>query len=126
MPPLGIPDGGTGAGTQLGALTNLGVPMGTVEDISAGPGIQVSGGGATFQVGVSRVPMLNGGTDATNATAARSNLGAAPLASPNFTGVPRATGTAPLQTDNSDRIATTAWVTSKLTTFTAGVDGGAF
>ena len=54
------------------------------------------------------LPVANGGTAATTASAALTNLGAAPLASPTFTGTPAAptaaTGT------NTTQLATTAFV----------------
>lgn len=54
------------------------------------------------------VAVANGGTGATTASAALTNLGAAPLSSPVFTGNP--TGPTPLQFDNDTSLATTAWV----------------
>ena len=48
-----------------------------------------------------------------------SAVGGAPLASPAFTGTP--TSTTPGASDNSTNIATTAWVQSRLASFSAGV-----
>ena len=62
----------------------------------------------------SALPVLQGGTGGTTATAALTSLGAAPLASPALTGSP----TAPTQTagDNSTKIATDAFVVTAVAT----------
>lgn len=59
------------------------------------------------------IAIANGGTGATNATAALTNLGAAPLVSPAFTGTPTSP-TASTGTNNT-QIATTAFVNSSIT-----------
>ena len=70
--------------------------------------------GTTISLGT--VPVASGGTGATSASAALTSLGAAPLASPTFTGTPAAP-TAPAGT-NTTQIATTAFVANavKITT----------
>jgi hypothetical protein len=73
-------------------------------------------GTATNVSGV--VAIANGGTGASTAVAALTNLGAAPINSPTFTGVP----TAPTATPgtNTTQLATTAFVTNAVTTATSG------
>ena len=73
-------------------------------------------GTATNVSGV--VAIANGGTGASTAVAALTNLGAAPINSPTFTGTP----TAPTATPgtNTTQIATTAFVTNAVTTATSG------
>ncbi|MEN9987265.1 MAG: hypothetical protein RLZZ585_304 [Bacteroidota bacterium] len=58
------------------------------------------------------IAIANGGTGATTSAAALSNLGAAPLVSPNFTGTPTAP-TASSGTNNT-QVATTAFVNSSI------------
>ncbi len=60
------------------------------------------------------LPIVNGGTGATTAANALTNLGAAPISSPSFIGTPTAP-TAAANTNNT-QLATTAFVTSALTT----------
>jgi hypothetical protein len=59
------------------------------------------------------LPVASGGTGAATAAAARTNLGAAPLASPIFTGNP--TAPTPSPGDNDTSIATTAFVAAAVT-----------
>jgi hypothetical protein len=74
-------------------------------DVGAGTGITV----AVDSVGLTvPVAIVNGGTGAVSAGAALTALGAAPLASPVFTGDPRAP--TPTAGDNDISIATTAFV----------------
>lgn len=54
------------------------------------------------------LPLANGGTNATSASAALNNLGGAPIASPAFTGTPTAPTAAALT--NTTQLATTAFV----------------
>ena len=63
-------------------------------------------GTATNVSGV--VAIANGGTGASTAVAALTNLGAAPINSPTFTGVPLAP--TPINTTNTTQIATTAFI----------------
>jgi len=63
-----------------------------------------------------------GGTGGTTAAQARTNLGAAPVASPTFTGIPAAP-TASAGT-NTTQLATTAFVTSAITAADTGVVNG--
>ncbi|TAM06229.1 MAG: hypothetical protein EPN70_06340 [Paraburkholderia sp.] len=81
---LAIANGGTAATTRAGALANI--------------------------LGGLTVPVVNGGTGVTSAAAELSRIGAAPLASPAFTGTPAA----PTATGgtNTTQIATTAFVQS--------------
>jgi hypothetical protein len=89
---------GTGAATLSGTTLNIPSISSTVNSSS------ISG----------TVAIANGGTNANSAATALSNLGGAPLASPLFTGVPQAP-TATVGT-NTIQIATTAFVTSAVTT----------
>jgi hypothetical protein len=65
----------------------------------------ISGGGIALPLSIAQ-----GGTGATSADGALTALGAAPLASPTFTGAPSAP--TPLPSDNSTHLATTAFVVS--------------
>ncbi|HEY2617783.1 MAG TPA: hypothetical protein VGI78_10630 [Acetobacteraceae bacterium] len=82
---------------------------GTITGVTAGTGL--TGGGTTGTVTVGLAPpvsIANGGTGATTAAAALTSLGAAPLASPAFTGDARAVTAA--SGDNDTSISTTAFV----------------
>ena len=94
---LSVAQGGTAATTSVGALTNLGAAarglatssgltmntayilgrttasVGSLQEISVGTGLSLSAG----SLSVSTVPVANGGTGATVASTARTNLGAA-------------------------------------------------
>lgn len=96
--------------------------------VNSGTGITVNtaGGVATVNLTVP-VSIANGGTGATNAVAALGSLGAAPLASPVFTGVPAAPTPAP--GTNTTQLATTAFVVAALgagsgVTSLTGANGG--
>jgi hypothetical protein len=65
------------------------------------------------------IDIAKGGTGATTAAAALTNLGAAPLASPTFTGTPSAP--TPATSDNSTNLATTAYVKASITAASAGL-----
>ncbi|WGK94756.1 MULTISPECIES: hypothetical protein [Flavobacterium] len=85
---LAIARGGTGATTASVALTNLGAaplasPTFTGTISGNGSGITAINAG---NISTGTLPIARGGTGATTASAALTNLGAAPLASPNFTG----------------------------------------
>lgn len=95
-----VTDGGTGASTAAGAATNLGLGTGdspqftavnvghasdtTLARSSAG-NLSIEGN-LIYRAGGTDVPVTDGGTGASSAADARTNLGAAPLASPTFTG----------------------------------------
>ncbi|MDR5772069.1 MULTISPECIES: hypothetical protein [unclassified Caballeronia] len=76
--------------------------------ISNGPSIPPAWGTVTLGGVSGTLAIANGGTGATSAATALSNLGAAPLASPTFTGTPAAP--TPGVVANSTTLATTAWV----------------
>jgi hypothetical protein len=86
---------------------------GPIGNVVAGTGL--SGGGSTSTVTVSLatpVSIANGGTSAATAPAALTALGAAPIASPVFTGNP--TAPTPAVGDSDTSIATTAFVAAAL------------
>jgi hypothetical protein len=76
-----------------------------VFDVGAGTGLTVNIDNVALTVPVA---VVNGGTGSTNAAAALNTLGAAPLASPVFTGDPQAPTAATTDADTS--LATTAFV----------------
>ena len=95
------------AGASAGSLSWTVPASGTVASVTATSPIASSGGAAPV-ISLGTVPVANGGTGATSASAALTNLGAAAIASPTFTGTPAAptaaTGT------NTTQLATTAFV----------------
>jgi len=87
--PLAVVDGGTGGGTAIQARFNLGlgsmatqdsdnvgITGGTLNNIASFSANTVSIGGGTI-VGITDLAVADGGTGASNATDARTNLGAA-------------------------------------------------
>jgi hypothetical protein len=113
------PTGATGASGPAGPTGSTG-PAGPIGTIVAGTGL--SGGGSTSSVTVNLatpVSIANGGTSAATAPAALVALGAAPLASPVFTGTPSlpagAIGITAAAGDNDTSIATTAFVQAAVT-----------
>lgn len=117
---LNFPDSPT-AGTVFGAWRYDGTKWGAVSGVSGGggagditavlAGVGLSGGGTEGDVSIALtvpVTVARGGTGATDATTALTNLGAAPIASPTLTGDPKAP--TPATADNDTSIATTAYV----------------
>ena len=117
---LNFPDSPV-AGTVFGAWRYDGVKWGAVSGVSGGgsagditavlAGAGLSGGGTEGDVSIALavpVTVARGGTGATDAATALTNLGGAPLASPTFTGDPKAP--TPATADNDTSIATTAYV----------------
>lgn len=80
--------------------------------ISNGPSTAPAWGTVSVTGATGTLPIAHGGTGATSASAALTSLGAAPLASPTFTGTPAApTATAGT---NTTQLATTAFVQSAI------------
>lgn len=75
--------------------------------VGAGTGITVNADDVALTVPIA---VSSGGTGATTAAAALTSLGAAPIASPTFTGDPKAP--TPATSDNDTSVATTAFVQS--------------
>jgi len=88
------------------ARTSLGLGSIATQNSNA---VSVTGGSVT---GITDITVADGGTGASDAATARTNLGAAPLASPAFTGVPTA-ATAAFSTSTT-QLATTAFVQTAL------------
>ena len=100
------------AGTETFSNKTLTSPVLTTPDLGTpSAAVLTSATGLPLTTGVTEtLPVGNGGTGATTANGALTNLGAAPIASPTFTGDPRApTATAGTSTT---QLATTAFVTA--------------
>jgi hypothetical protein len=109
---LPVANGGTGAATLTGLVKGNGT--GAMTAAVAGTDYVAPSGSITGNAAnvTGTVAIANGGTGATTATGALTNLGAAPIASPTFTGTPAApTATAGT---NTTQVATTAFVTNAL------------
>lgn len=130
---VAVANGGTGATTQQAALNALaggttsaqylrgtGTNI-TLSAIQAGdvPTLNQNTTGNAANV-TGTVAIANGGTGATVAATALSNLGGAPLASPSFTGTPVAP-TATAGTNNT-QLATTAFVATAVDAARSGLD----
>lgn len=100
-----------------GHITGKGTHTHTISGLAA----SVISSGTLSTAVLPTIPVNKGGTGATTSAGARTNLGAAPLASPIFTGTPgaptAAAGTA------STQIATTAFVSTAITNALADITG---
>jgi len=76
---LAIADGGTGASTDSGARTNLG--LGTIATQAAN-NVAITGGSIT---GITDLAVADGGTGASDASTARTNLGLGTASTQNYT-----------------------------------------
>ena len=108
---------GNGEITAAVSGTDFLAPTGSAAGLTNFPTLNQNTTGTAANVsGV--VAIANGGTAATTAAEALTNLGAAPIDSPTFTGVPLApTATAGISTT---QIATTAFVTNAVSAATSG------
>lgn len=119
--PVPVNMGGTGASTPAQAAINLNVlPLtgGTLTGplTLVGPPQNINNAATKGYVDAYfPVSIVNGGTGANNSTQALINLGGSPLNSPNFTGNP--TAPTPPSSDNSQSLATTAFVYAALGTY---------
>jgi hypothetical protein len=115
-------DGLSGGGGSAGAGDWTSAPPVPIPIAGVVAGTGLLGGGSSGIITLSLdtpVSVFNGGTGANTAAAARTNLGAAPLSSPVFTGDPQAPTPAP--GDNDTSIATSAFVQAALAGVTAGI-----
>jgi hypothetical protein len=108
-------DGSSNVSSAL-TLADTGVAAATYARVTVDSKGRVTNGAVTL-------PVTAGGTGSTTASAALTALGAAPLASPSFTGVP--TVPTPATTDSSTTIASTAFGYNMLARFGLGTDTGA-
>jgi hypothetical protein len=98
---------GNGEITAAVSGTDFLAPTGSAAGLTNFPTLNQNTTGTAANVsGV--VAIANGGTAATTAAEALTNLGAAPIDSPTFTGVPLAP--TPINTTNTTQIATTAFI----------------
>jgi hypothetical protein len=114
------------SGSAWAPATLAGGGGGTVTSVAAGTGLTASPSPITASGTMSLVvpvTIANGGTSATNSTAALSNLGGAPILNPGLLGTATAPTNAasPAPGSNSNIIATTAFVTNAVTTGIAGI-----
>jgi hypothetical protein len=119
-----INSGGSVSGTSFNGST---APIISYNTIGAPSTTGLGATGTSWGIGITGnaanvtgiVAIANGGTNASTAAQALVNLGAAPIASPTFTGVPAAPTAIP--GTNTSQLATTAFVTAAVTAATSGV-----
>jgi hypothetical protein len=129
-PPVSISNGGTGSTTAAGALTALGAAPTASPALTGSPTVPnvtpastsntVAANTAFVHAAIANdIPLplstAQGGTGAVTPAAALTNLGAAPIASPTFTGTPQAPNPALTPSLGTQQLATTEFVRTGVT-----------